>query len=84
MSSEEQIECPECDGTGKILSHNPRCTTCNGSGYISKEQSAKIFYEQQQAYIRGQLRDKMQRAMYRMSDEQLEKTVAFIESMNTQ
>jgi endogenous inhibitor of DNA gyrase (YacG/DUF329 family) len=28
------VDCPDCDGTGKVHSHNPICPTCRGRGTV--------------------------------------------------
>ena len=34
MTTTVQIDCDECDGTGKVHSHNDKCWECNGRGRI--------------------------------------------------
>jgi DnaJ-class molecular chaperone len=34
------VECPTCEGTGKVHSHNPICWTCRGDGTTTPERAA--------------------------------------------
>lgn len=34
----QEIECEDCDGTGKVHSHNPKCTACDGTGKVRDEE----------------------------------------------
>ena len=33
--------CKECDGSGQIHSHNPKCYDCNGKGKVLKKKPPK-------------------------------------------
>lgn len=37
-ATDELMECDECDGSGEVHSHNPRCWECRGKGKIPKSQ----------------------------------------------
>lgn len=38
----KMVECPTCDGTGEVHSHNPKCWDCKGKGKITKEKELEI------------------------------------------
>jgi DnaJ-class molecular chaperone len=36
-----EVECPTCDGTGEVHSHNPICWTCHGNKTTTPEKAAQ-------------------------------------------
>lgn len=38
---EPLVQCPECQGTGEVHSHNPICWECHGTGKTTLEKAQK-------------------------------------------
>lgn len=36
------VDCPTCDGSGKVHSHNPTCWTCRGTGQVSPQKAEDV------------------------------------------
>lgn len=41
-NNDDLVECPDCDGTGQVHSHNPKCWSCNGKGKVTKEKAKEL------------------------------------------
>jgi RecJ-like exonuclease len=39
---EAMVTCPECDGTGEVHSHNPKCWGCSGRGKVTADRAKKL------------------------------------------
>jgi len=40
-SPKKMIQCENCDGTGRVHSHNDKCWICHGKGKIEQKEIVK-------------------------------------------
>ncbi|MBS1722838.1 MAG: hypothetical protein JSS66_07655 [Armatimonadetes bacterium] len=73
----DYIECPYCDGTGEIHSHNPNCR-CRPTGWMKLEDYRDGLAQQELNKQRSALVDEFRSLAYRSTLAQLESAVMLL------